>query len=457
MKIGFIAMSGVRAHNEELTRLGLTLPGFVNRNKIIASMPSLGLLTLAGLTPRKHEVRYLEIADVKTAGELPEDFDLVAISSFSAQIYEAYAVADWYRSRKIPVVMGGLHVTSVPEEAKEHCTSVVVGEGEPLWPQVARDAELGRLQPYYRQERHGMFDLREAPMPRFDLLDPAKYNRITVQTSRGCPHKCSFCASSSLLTSKYKLKPVEKVIAEIREIKKIWPKPFIEFADDNSFVHRPHYKALLRELAKEDLRWFTETDVNVAQDEELLGLMRDSGCQQILIGLESPRRASLNGVELNSNWKARQLEHYREAIAKIQSYGVTVNGCFILGLDGDTPEVFDDVLRFVRESGLYEVQVTFQTAFPETPLYRRLKDEGRIMKDRAWELCTLFDINFEPRGMTREELQSGFLRLVKTLYSDEETQARRGGFKKRLRTSPNFGRRVRLAKMGIRPQLAVAA
>ena len=225
MRIGFIAMSGVRAHNEELTRLGLTLPGFVNRNKIIASMPSLGLLTLAGLTPRHHEVRYLEIADLKAAGELPDDFGLVAISSFSAQIHEAYAVADLYRARNIPVIMGGLHVTSVPDEAKEHCTSVVIGEGEPVWPQVLRDAETGTLQPFYVQEPRGLFDLRDAPMPRFDLLDPARYNRITVQTSRGCPHKCSFCASSILLTSKYKLKPVEKVIAEIHEIKKFWPKP----------------------------------------------------------------------------------------------------------------------------------------------------------------------------------------------------------------------------------------
>ena len=458
MRIGFIAMSGVRAHNEELTRLGLTLPGFVNRNKIIASMPSLGLLTLAGLTPRNQEVRYLEIADLKAAGELPDDFDLVAISSFSAQIYEAYAIADWYRARNIPVVMGGLHVTSVPYEAKKRCTSVIIGEGEPVWLQLLRDAEAGALKPFYVQEPRGIFDLRDAPMPRFDLLDPAQYNRITVQTSRGCPHKCSFCASSILLTSKYKLKPVEKVIAEIHEIKKIWPKPFIEFADDNSFVHRPHYKALLRELAKENLRWFTETDVNVAQDDELLALMRDSGCQQVLIGLESPKRASLNGVELNSNWKARQQEHYKEAVAKIQSYGITVNGCFILGLDGDTPDVFDDVLGFVRDSGLYEVQVTFLTAFPETPLYRRLKSEGRIIRDQAWELCTLFDINFEPLGMSRDELQAGFLRLVKTLYSDQETNHRRSSFKRRLRSSPNFGRRsIRLAKMGLRPSLAAAA
>ncbi len=451
-------MSGVRAHNAELTKLGLTLPGFVNRNKIIASMPSLSLLTLAGMTPRRHEVHYLEIADIKTAGTLPDDFDLVAISSFSAQIFEAYQVADYYRLKNIPVVLGGLHVTSVPDEAKEHGTSVVIGEGEPVWLELLLDAENGNLKPYYRKEPAGLFDLADAPMPRFDLLNPEKYNRITVQTSRGCPHKCSFCASSILLTSRYKLKPVHKVIEEIHEIKKIWRKPFIEFADDNSFVHRPHYKALLRELAKEDLRWFTEADVNVAGDDELLGLMRDSGCQQILIGLESPGRASLDGVELNSNWKARQQDHYKEAIAKIQSYGITVNGCFILGLDGDTPEIFDNVLNFVRDSGLYEVQVTFLTAFPNTPLYRQLKSEGRIIRDRAWELCTLFDINFEPRGMTRDQLQSGFLNLVKVLYSADETRARQLAFKKRLKTSPNFGRHHhRIAKMGVVPELPRAA
>jgi radical SAM superfamily enzyme YgiQ (UPF0313 family) len=247
------------------------------------------------------------------------------------------------------------------------------------------------------------------------------------------------------------LKPVEKVIAEIREIKKIWPRPFIEFADDNSFVSRDHYKNLLRRLVNERVRWFTEADVRVAQDDELLGLIRDSGCQQILIGLESPRRASLEGLELKNNWKARQRDDYKSAIAKIQSYGITVNGCFILGLDADTPEVFDDVLAFVRETGLYEVQVTFLTAFPGTPLDRRLRQEGRIIHDNAWELCTLFDINFQPKNMSVSELQNGFLGLVRQLYSTEETRQRRARFKRMLKTSPNFGRRA------ARPLQALAA
>lgn len=455
MKIGLIAMSGVRAHNAELTKLGLTLPGFVDRNRIIASMPSLSLLTLAGMTPAEHEVEYHEIADMKQLPTMPDDFDLVAISTFSAQAYEAYEVAKRYTDAGTPVVMGGLHVTSAPEEPGRYGAIAVVGEGEPLWLEILHDADAGQLKKIYRSA--GNFDLREAPMPRFELLDAAKYNRITVQTSRGCPHKCEFCASSILLTNKYKLKPVEKVIAEIHAIKAIWPKPFIEFADDNSFVHAAHYKELLKRLAPEDLRWFTETDINVAQDDEMLGLMRDSGCQQILIGLESPRRASLRGIERVSDWKARQQENYKMAIAKIQSYGITVNGCFILGLDGDTPEIFDDVLEFVRDSGLYEVQVTFLTAFPNTPLYRRLKAEGRLLRENAWELCTLFDINFQPRGMSVEQLQAGFLRLVKELYSAEETAKRRRNFKRRLKHSPIFQARRRPLKIQVKSEELIAA
>ena len=155
-----------------------------------------------------------------------------------------------------------------------------------------------------------------------------------------------------------------------------------------------------------------------------------------------PRPTSLDGVELHNNWKLRQRDHYLAAIERIQSHGVTVNGCFILGLDGDTLGVFDEVLEFVRESGLYEVQVTFLTPFPGTPLYRRLKQEGRLIRENAWELCTLFDINLQPKNMSVDELQSGFLGLAKQLYSAAETAERRRGFRNRLKTSPHFGRRA---------------
>jgi radical SAM superfamily enzyme YgiQ (UPF0313 family) len=137
----------------------------------------------------------------------------------------------------------------------------------------------------------------------------------------------------------------------------------------------------------------------------------------------------------------RQLERYKSAIDRIQSHGITVNGCFILGLDGDTRDIFDDVLRFVRESNLYEVQITLMTPFPGTPLYHRLKQEGRLLREGAWELCTLFDVNFVPNKMNVEELQTGFLRLAKQVYSAEETSERRRKFKAMLRRSPNLRNR----------------
>jgi radical SAM superfamily enzyme YgiQ (UPF0313 family) len=142
-RIGLIAMSGIRAQNAELLKLGLTLPGFVERSKVIASLPSLSLLTLAGMTPSHFEVEYMEIADLKSAPELPDRFDLVALTSLSAQIYEAYKVADTYRARGTPVVMGGLHVSSMPDEALEHCAAVVIGEGEAVWPEILADFERG--------------------------------------------------------------------------------------------------------------------------------------------------------------------------------------------------------------------------------------------------------------------------------------------------------------------------
>lgn len=434
MKVGFIAMSGVRAVNPRLNELGLTLPGFVERNKTIASLPSLGLLTLAGLTPRDVTVEYIEFPN-DVGAELPDgDFDLVAISSFSARIKDAYHLADLYRAAGVTVVLGGLHVSALPYEAMQYADAIVIGEGEPAWSRLLADFRKDHMQRIY-DTRNAGFSLADSPMPRFELLDPERYNRLTVQTQRGCPYRCDFCAASVRISQTYKIKPVEKVIAEIRRIKEIWPSPFIEFADDNSFVNKVHSKRLLRALQKEHVRWFTEADISIADDPELLSLMRDSGCAQVLIGLESPTLVGLDGIEKKLNWKAKRLDGYMQSIKRIQSHGITVNGCFVLGLDGTGPESFDEVWRFVRDSGLYEVQATIMTAFPGTPLYNRLGVEGRIVQDGAWELCTLFDVNFVPDKMTRAELESGFQHLVEKLYSAEFTKERRHSFRQQLRAS----------------------
>jgi radical SAM superfamily enzyme YgiQ (UPF0313 family) len=407
----------------------LTLPGFVERSKTVASLPSLGLLTLAGLTPPEHQCQYLEVEDIRKLDALPEGFDLVAISSFSAQIGEGYELADRYRTRGVPVVLGGLHVTAMHGEAAAHCDAVVVGEGESVWRELLRDADAGRLKPTYRAD--GTFPLGNAPIPAFELLELPRYNRLTVQASRGCPLRCEFCASSILLTGRYKQKPVTRVLAEVDCIRQLWRRPFLEFADDNAFVNKRYWKQLLGELRNRSVRWFAETDLSVHDDAELLDLMRQSGCAEVLIGLESPVEAGLPGIELKRDWKREQWPHYKDAIHRIQSHGIRVNACFVLGLDGHTAEIFDQVYRFVEESEPFDVQITLQTPFPGTPLYRRLKRQNRLLEETAWERCTLFDVNYRPRDMTADELRDGFRGLAVRLYSEEFTKWRRENFNRK--------------------------
>ena len=425
MKVAFISMSGVRVRTEELAQLGVTLPGFVDRGSVIASLPSLAGVTLAALTPADARFDYYDVADV-TGAPVLDGYDLVAFSTFTAMAYECYALADRYRAAGVPTVIGGLHATLVPDEAKRHADAVCVGEGETLWPRIVEDARTGKLQPMYREENRGSYPLSRTPVPRFELLDIERYNRLTVQTSRGCPLDCEFCAASKIY-GRYRIKPVAQVIAEIDAILKIWPSPFIEFADDNTFVDKSWAKAFVRELRTRRVRWFTETDVSLADDPELLELLAGSGCQQVLVGLESVRRPSLERID-RANWKMKRRDTYERFIDEVQGRGITVNGCFIVGLDSDTPDVFTEIADFVKRTGLLECQITVLTPFPGTRLYERLKAEGRLLRDEYWDRCTLFDVNFRPKGMSVDQLESGLRWLFSQLYSSAEQTRRRRHF-----------------------------
>jgi radical SAM superfamily enzyme YgiQ (UPF0313 family) len=428
MKIGLLAMSGVRAHDPELLKLGLTLPGFVERSKVIASLPSLGLLYLAAVTPAGHELRYFEAESDRCEPKEIYGCDLVAISTFSAQVFEAYEIADRLRAAGVKVAMGGLHVSVRPDEALEHADYVIVGEGENVWPAVVDAAAKNASPRTFDSTDFPPVDVAQLPIPRYDLLGDRPYNRFTVQTSRGCPWRCDFCASTVMLGRRYRKRPVEHVIRDIRAIAQLRRHPFIEFADDNTFVDKEWGKQLCRQLAPLHVKWFTETDITVADDPELLSLMREAGCRQVLIGLESPAQGPLNGIEMRANAKAKWAPRYLERLRRIQGAGITVNGCFILGLDGHGPDVFEQVREFALEGPLFDVQITVLTPFPGTPLYDRLLKQDRLIEPGRWDLCTLFDVNYRPTHMSVEELRQGMRWLTRRLYSAETTERRRAPF-----------------------------
>lgn len=431
-----ISMSGVRVYNQKLLDLGLTLPGFVDRSKVIASLPNLGLLTLAAHTPDNWEIIYRDLdyyteSDIQTI--LDEKADLITFSALSARIYETYVLAQRFRKEGYKVVIGGLHVSALPHEAAKHVDSVIQGEGEKIWATLLSDYENNELKPLYSSLLNSefTFNFNSCKTPKYDLLDISKYNRLTIQTTRGCPRKCNFCAASRTI-SEYKKKPIAQIKKELDKIFEVWNNPFIELADDNTFVDKEWSKELLRLFANYKMKWFTETDISIAYDDELLALLANSNCAQLLIGFESPTADGLKGID-KEDWKYKQFGNYLQAIDKIQSYGISVNGCFILGSDTDTLATFKETEQFILKSNLSEVQITILTPFPGTELYNQLKRENRLLSDTFWHKCTLFDVNFKPKNFSVKELENNFQKLMSNLYAEDVVKVRKYKFRQIVR------------------------
>lgn len=434
MKVGLVAMSGTRIHDKQLVSELPNCAGALSRLSAVASLPSLALLTVAAVIRNEPDVElaYLQCPSVSEWATVPAGFDLVGISSYSAQIDEAYELADRFKAIGTPCVIGGPHVTMLPEETTSLGHTAAVGEAELVWPEIIRDARTGNLKKKYGTLGE-VCDITKSPMPAFELLDPEEFNRIPIQTSRGCPHKCEFCATSVLFSPHHRQKKIEQVLAEIDRVLGLWKRPFIEFVDDNALVDHQYWKRLLSELKKRKIRWFAECDVSIGEDSELLELMKESGCREVLIGLESPHEMELHGIELNSDWKARQQAKYRSNIANIQNHEIRVIGCFMMALDHQTPDCADAIYEFIRELELFDVQITLQTAFPGTPLYSRLQKERRLKSPGDWGQCTLFDLNIVPRCSTEEDLVESFRKLLKQVHSNAETKWRWQRFRDRMK------------------------
>jgi len=417
--VSFVAMSGFRVREREMIALGMALPGLAARAGAIAALPALGLLTLAALTPEPWTVSYHDPAAVDDAlisGLLAERPTLVAISALTASITEAYRLAEALRGHGVQVVIGGLHVTACPEEAAMHAGCAVVGDGEPVWPEVLRDAQAGSLRPVYRAGR--VFDLGEAPVPRFDLLGRAARPRYTLQTSRGCPLACEFCGASRLL-GRFREKPVANIERELASIVSMDRRATVELADDNTFAGGRDACELLGALERSGVRYFTEGDWRIGERPEVLGRLAPSGCVQMLVGIES---LALRYRGMGA--KAAELRRVIDACDRIQQHGVSVIACFIVGADGEDEESIGALGEFLIDAPFADVQLTLQTPFPGTALRSRLEREGRLLPDRGWESCTLFDVTYRPDRMTPDGLERTFRNLVKMVFAPEPTHRR---------------------------------
>ncbi len=432
-------MSGTFIRDPELLNALPEHLGPLSRLKAVASLPSLALLTVAAVikeTASKEgfdcRLEYLQCPDISCWDESNYGFDLVAISSYTAQIHQAYELAARFRASGALVVLGGTHVSMLPDETISRGFTAAIGEAELVWPAILKDAYDGQLKASYGSLGE-VCEITKSPLPAYELLNPASFNRIPVQTSRGCPHRCEFCAASVLYSPKHRQKTVAQVVDELDAVLRIWPRPFIEFVDDNALVDRKYWKSLLKELNNKRLRWFAECDISVGQDDELLALMQESGCREVLIGLESPLSSDLQGLELNANWKQRMHSGYRASLRNIQDHGIAVIGCFMLGLDQQHPDASQLIYEFLRETELFDVQITLQTAFPGTPLYSRLEKENRLKTKNDWDQCTLFDLNIIPALASEDHVVDEFRTLLKKVHSNDETSWRWHKFKQRLR------------------------
>ncbi len=410
-RVAFVSMSGLRVREQSLLELGMRLPGLGPRRTAVAELPALGLLTLAGMTDDGWTCSYHDVSSCHedaVQAVLADQPTLVAISALTASVEDAYRLSASLRRRNVPVVIGGLHATTCADEAMRHCDAVVVGEGEPIWRALLADVRHGEMQPVYRAREP--FDLAEAPLPRFDLLGPRLRPRMTLQTSRGCPLACDFCAASRLL-GPFRRKPIEAVRRELGAIGQHARRPWLELADDNTFAGPGDHTALLDALAGSGVRYFTESDWRIGEQPALLRNLARSGCVQILMGIESLvfRFPGMGG-------KQAELRRILDAVRATQEAGIAVNGCFIVGADGETLRSLDRLGRFIDDGPFAEIQLTLQTPFPGTGLRRRLDREGRLIPDRGWSYCTLFDVTYHPDRMSVAALETGFRRLARQVY-----------------------------------------
>jgi radical SAM superfamily enzyme YgiQ (UPF0313 family) len=368
-------------------------------------VPTLTIPYLAGLTPPEWRVEFADdnYGEVRLDGR----WDLVGISVNTMSAVRAYALADAFRARGIPVVLGGWHVTFCPDEAAAHADAVVVGEADDVWTGLLDDFVHGRMAARYTSRNDT--DLARYPTVRRELLDGRRYaTQNLVQATRGCPYRCSFC-SVTTVNPRYRRRPVADVAREVASL----PGRRVFFIDDNLCIDRRYTRALFEALAPLGRRWIGEASIDLADDPELLDLAVRSGMRGLLVGFESVVPGSLR--EMNKH-RTNHAARYRAQIHRLQRAGVGVLAMFTFGFDHDTPDVFRETLAFCDEADVFCASFGVLTPFPGTPVFQRLEAEGRI-RTRDWRLYDLQHLVHDLPGWTPGSLEAGVRWLEERFYA----------------------------------------
>jgi radical SAM superfamily enzyme YgiQ (UPF0313 family) len=372
-----------------------------------ARIPNLALPILAGLSPADVKISFTDdlLTPIDVENGLKE-VDLVGITVLSKTALRAYRIADAYRKKGIPVVLGGIHPSAVPKEAKEHADSVVIGEAEEIWPHLIEDARTGSLNPFYRQE--GYTELSRMPIPRRDILPKRGYLPLdVVQVTRGCPFRCEFCTVQKFFGEAYRFRPISDVVDEVRRLPHRW----MMFNDDNIIGNPSYSKELFKALVPLKKKWFGQASLSGLKKVENIEWLVKGGCTSLFIGFESLSKKNL----MTSQKFQNDPSEYREIIESLHRHGIAICGSFIFGFDEDDPSVFEETVSFAIQTKLFSSVFMILTPYPETTFYYRLKDEGRLAQDQWWLQERPEDSapHFLPKRMSAETLREGWKKAWK--------------------------------------------
>ncbi|MGB9721446.1 MAG: B12-binding domain-containing radical SAM protein [bacterium] len=386
----------------------------------VFQLPPFSLAAVASATPDHVNLKILDEAIEPIDYNYPAD--LVGISILTRFAPHAYEIADQFRSRGVKVVLGGLHPSALPEEAIQHADSVVIGEAEGIWGMLISDFEKKNLKKFYKN--NDFPDLGMIRNPRRDLFKKPRYLFTSmVQTTRGCPFDCNFCSVTKFFGGKFRTRPVECVIKEIRSLKS----KFVGFSDDNIFGNRIYARKLFNALKYEGIIWMAQSSINIADDPELLHLAARSGCKGLFIGLESADSESL--VQMHKGFL--KPHKFGDNIARLHEEGIGVMGAFVLGSDNEDTSIFQKTLDFAKKIKLDLAQFSILTPYPGTAIFNKLMKENRIF-NFDWAKYDAGNAVFKPLKMSAEKLKEEVDKLWRDFYRFDEVLFRLLKLGKRL-------------------------